>query len=76
MKRSPLSEWIKRNKLSTNDFRELVRAQMNQEELSIYTVEAWRRGRSHPRDKAMAAIMVVTKNEITANDFIRLEHAD
>lgn len=42
-------------------------------ELSIYTVDQWRNGRRIPRPPAMLAIMKVTNNEITANDFLRRE---
>lgn len=71
--RHPLSKWIAANCNSTRIFRDLVQSELGVRELSIYTVDQWRNGRRIPRPKAMLAIMKVTKNEITANDFLRRE---
>lgn len=69
--RTPLSKWIAEHCNSTSIFRDLVQKEMGMESLSIYTVDGWRNGRRIPRPNAMLAIMAVTNNEITANDFLK-----
>lgn len=69
----PLSKWISANCNSTCAFRDLVQKELKLRALSIYTVDQWRNGRRIPRPAAMLAIMKVTNNEITANDFLRRE---
>lgn len=69
----PLSKWISENCNSTSIFRDLVQEALGVKYLSIYTVDQWRNGRRIPRPEAMLAIMKVTNNQITANDFLRRE---
>lgn len=69
----PLSKWIAAHCNSTRIFRDLVQEELGGKPISIYTVDQWRAGRRIPRPEAMLAIMKVTDNEITANDFLRRE---
>lgn len=74
MDRTPLSEWMLANGISSSKFKDLIQEKTGIRRISIYTVDAWRSGERTPHAKALTAIMELTG--LTAAQLARREKAD
>lgn len=72
MPRSKFSLYLLKNGFTSRTFAERLEEELGHK-VSSNTVDNWRIGRAAPRRKVMPAIKKISKNELTFDDFLKVE---